>query len=63
MAIVPRAASENWQWVGSLQPGCGTWTGSFYLWAWAWRVPGSGMQSGYARPVDVEPCAAPEEAL
>lgn len=47
MEIFPQTVSGSWRLRGSLQLGCETWTGSFCLWAWIWRVKGSGTQSGY----------------
>lgn len=51
MESVPLTVSGSWRLGGSLRPGCGTWIGSFYLWAWIWRVKGSGTRSGYVSPV------------
>lgn len=64
MGIVPRAASGDSGWAGTPPPGCGTWTGSFYLWAGVWRrVKGSETGSGCGGAARGGPCGGPEEDL
>lgn len=63
MENVPQMVSGSWRLAGSLQLGCGTWTGSFYLWTWIWGVKGCGKRSGYASLVHGESSGGHEEDL
>lgn len=61
MEIGPQTVSGSCSSDGSLQPGCRTSTGSFYLWAWIWR--GRGTQSGFLGLVHGVSSGGPGEDL